>query len=170
VEGVRRRGPSKVILEMSSEGEARRIIDDQGLKKRGLKAPSVTLSRPRVMIFDVPRALSEAGKLQEAMLKQNRLESCNESLESEMKILFKWGPRDGERVNLVCEVNPRLRKELLGEGRIYLGWSTIVGYLGALGARCMGMYPSSAGQLGRFVRDVVRRGIRRRHVGNGVGG
>lgn len=79
---------------------------------------------PRVTIFDVDREMEEK-EIINCIWKQN-LEECGimqDEMKKGFKICYKTGRRDLVVVNIVAEVEAKLREDLLETGRVYIDFA-----------------------------------------------
>lgn len=76
------------------------------------------------MIYDVDRSLSDEDIIDYIFL-QNLAESGIRKEEMVgFKILYKVGKREAETVNLVVEIEPKIRELLLAAGRVYIDYDS----------------------------------------------
>jgi len=124
VVGMRRRGQERVVLETTSAAEVQRILDDDRLKERGLKASKIITRKPRIIFYNVPREIVDGERFYGCLCEQNEMKDWHDRLKEEMSMLFMRGNREHQNVNVVFEVSPGLRKHLLSKGRVFLKWSS----------------------------------------------
>lgn len=112
-----------VAIESGTKKSAQKIRDIAAKNER-IKAVEPKKILPKVMLYDVDRTLSEED-VKEFIFLQNLAE--HGVMEKEMagfKILYKVGRRDAETVNLVVEIEPKLREILLEAGRVYIDYDS----------------------------------------------
>jgi hypothetical protein len=119
---MRKKGANEVIIDANSTSEAKRIVEDNDIIKCGLTASIIPKTSPKLIIRNIPRTMDEK-EVTGAIYNQNSIGIPPEEFKTQLRIAFKTGRRDGDTYNLVIEVNPTLRKQLLDKESIYLGWS-----------------------------------------------
>lgn len=84
--------------------------------------------QPKVMLFDVPRELADAGtsKLLQTVHEKNFSESGMSLTEFQtgMQVLIRAGPHDAPVVNMVFRCAPAVRRRLVDAGRVYLDYTS----------------------------------------------
>lgn len=113
-----------LIVETSEESDAQKIISNKELGAT-LKCDPPTKRKPLMIIYDVPADMTDEDLLRFAY-EQNFSETVEKSAFLEgFKLRFRAGPRDRATVHHVIEVDPNIRKEILKQGRLYLGFRSL---------------------------------------------
>lgn len=120
---MKRRGPHSILIETSSAAQAKSITQCPNLAGADLVVRPLGKLRPRVIVYGVPRALSEAEVLA-ALKGQNFPNITEECFREGIKLVFKTGPRDRDTVNWVLEVSPKMRDLFKAQGRLYVQWNS----------------------------------------------
>ncbi|CAB0043082.1 unnamed protein product [Trichogramma brassicae] len=121
-----RKATDSVVVEVRSKSDLNKLLASSKLQEHGLAATKrdVSVSWPRVAIFDVPNSFSEDSTL-EALASQNSDSLDNRSaaeIKALVKFKFKRGSKDpGKTSCLVIEADPSIREALLKARRVYLG-------------------------------------------------
>lgn len=110
-----------VLIETETREDLELILKSKKLEEAGLKAGLPNKMLPRLIIYDVPRDLSE-DSLVEAMHMQNADFMNKLQFNKEFKLVFKTGNKKKDVVNWVAEVSPSLRKLLVSKNRVFVGW------------------------------------------------
>lgn len=105
------------IVTQDSETE-KKIRASKSLDGLTVKSKSEKQLRPRMIIYDVPRDLSEKDVL-EAIRKQNT-KLKREQFAGMVKVAFKTGKKDGEFVHYIIEADKELRAALIETGRVFI--------------------------------------------------
>ena len=109
-------------MEMATQSNLNKIMDNEALRKEGVKATIAGGSNPKLVIFDVPRNLTE-GDLVDTIYNQNEDlldQMTKEEFKDNFKPRFRIGKRVVESTNLVVEVSPRIRTILRASDKIRL--------------------------------------------------
>ncbi|KAK4873635.1 hypothetical protein RN001_012995 [Aquatica leii] len=120
---VTKTGKSSIRLE-SEKSNLTKIpaaILDQG----GLVIKPQDKSFPRISILDVPRNLSPE-QVKEALVSQNFHDASDQVLHvanEHLKVLFRFGNREGANCNWILEVHPEVQRYLLASRRVYVAWN-----------------------------------------------
>lgn len=114
----------KVVIEARSQADLDKIINNTTIKELGLVAATPALSSPRVIIYDLPRDMTE-DQIKDVILKMN--EKTLEGIDRELfkrstNFKFKTGKRSELVDNWVVETSPIIFDKLVAAGRIYVEW------------------------------------------------
>lgn len=113
-----------LIVETCGEEDARKITANKKLEQE-LKCEPPKKRRPLLIIYDVPTAKKEEEVL-ECIYEQNLTEHCNKKDFGDMlRVRFRAGPKGGSTTRYVVEVDPNLRKTILNQGRLYVGFKSL---------------------------------------------
>uniref|UniRef100_T1H9W5 Uncharacterized protein n=1 Tax=Rhodnius prolixus TaxID=13249 RepID=T1H9W5_RHOPR len=123
VAGMKRRGPNSVLIETSSAAQASSIAQCPNLAGADLVVRPLGKLRPRIIVYGVPRALTE-GEVLAAIKGQNFPNINEERFRESVKLVFKTGPRDRDMVNWVLEVTPEMRDIIKAQVRLYIEWNS----------------------------------------------
>lgn len=113
-----------IIIETVTESDSEKIIKHAKLNhKMTIERPKKKL--PKVILYDVPTNMT-TDDLTDYAYEQNFEDICTrEEFNNEFQPKFKTGPRDKETTHHVVEVSPRVRKEVIQRGRIYLPFLSV---------------------------------------------
>ncbi|KAK4875722.1 hypothetical protein RN001_012144 [Aquatica leii] len=120
---VTKTGKSSIRLE--SEKSDLTKIPAAILEEAGLAIKLQGKSFPRLSILDVPRNLSPE-QVKEALVSQNFHDASDQVLHlanEHLKVLFRFGNREGANCNWILEVHPEVRRYLLASRRVYVAWN-----------------------------------------------
>ncbi|KAF2897004.1 hypothetical protein ILUMI_09171 [Ignelater luminosus] len=112
-----------LVIETATEGDLQKILNNTELAK-DLKVELPRKRLPLVTLFDVPTSMSEEDLLG-GIHEQNFDDMSKDEFLAQLKPRFRTGPRDKATVNHVAEVSPTLRKRILAQGRVYVGFRSI---------------------------------------------
>lgn len=113
-----------IIIETRAIGDSEKILTNEELRST-MNVEKPRKKRPKIIIYDIPSNMT-VQELQTAAGEQNLEDHLTiEEVEQEFKPLFKTGPRNKDTVHHVAEVSPRVRKILLGRGRLYLPFISV---------------------------------------------
>lgn len=123
VRGMRTSG-SVLIVETSTENDAQKIMNNKAVGAT-LKCEPPRKRKPLMIIYDVPVDTTEEELIKYAY-EQNFSEVIEEKnfLEG-FKLRFRAGPRGKATVHHVVEIDPELRKIILKQGKLYLGFRAV---------------------------------------------
>ena len=126
IRGVRKTRDGGLVLEMATQSDIEKIMDHEALRKEGIKTSIAGASNPRLVIFDVPRNLTERD-LVDTIYDQNE-DLLDRMTKKEFKDnfipRFIKGKRVVESTNWVVEVTPKIRTILRADDkvRLYIEW------------------------------------------------
>lgn len=81
--------------------------------------------KPLIIIYDVPANKTEE-EICETIYEQNISEEyTRQEFSEKFKIRFRTGQRGRPTTNYVAEVDPCMRKKIIGQGRLYVGFSAL---------------------------------------------
>lgn len=124
VTAIKKTKAGKVIIELDKTESINKVTQNTALRGKGLTFEVQRGRKPRVILYDVPRDMSEQNS-GHAIIGNNpdiAAKLSKEPLESELEFRLKLGPRDKETQNHVIQVSPRVRSVLVSSGRILKGW------------------------------------------------
>ena len=122
VTGVRKLPGGKVAVITRTKEEAEKLKKNATLSAAGLKASEPRLAEPRLVFFAVPNELTDI-QLKEAIsrnlpaLDKGELDSAN--------IIRRQGKEGGETKNVIVDACENVRKALLSEGKLYVGFLSL---------------------------------------------
>jgi hypothetical protein len=120
VRAVNKISGNGLIMETTNAEGLKAFTENAKLKEACLKTSTPQRRLPRVILYDVPREISEK-ELLACMRKQNQ-DRLNEEDIAAIKLYFKTGRKDTNETNWVMEVPPQVREKLL-MGNIYVSWN-----------------------------------------------
>jgi hypothetical protein len=120
VTAVRKIGGNGLAVETTNPEGLKAFTENAKLKEAGLKASTPQRKQPRMILFDVPRDISEK-ELRACIRKQNADRLEEDDVEA-IRFCFKTGRKDSEEINWVIEAPPQVRAKLL-KGKIYISWN-----------------------------------------------
>lgn len=110
------KGPNKAVRIVAQPSEIEKI--KPALKDTGLRIRQFERINPKLVVRDIPSAV-EKSQVVEAIVSQNM-----EGVDAEELKLVYWLPaRDRRGAMAILEVSPAVRRGLLSQGRVYVGWS-----------------------------------------------
>lgn len=121
ITGLRMVRGGGVIIHPRTEEEAKRLVNAPGLKEAGLRAEVAGKRLPRVIIFNIPVATTEA-ELRDAIIASTQ-EAVNPEVLNTIRLSHKAGPRTG-KCHFVLYVPAKIREALINDGRLYMGWES----------------------------------------------
>ncbi|XP_017758217.1 PREDICTED: uncharacterized protein LOC108549377 [Eufriesea mexicana] len=101
VKSVRRAQGNGIAVETTTADGLRAFTENAKLKIIGLKARTPTRSRPRMIIYDIPRELTEK-EIRACLRKQNK-EKLGDADVQDIKFCFRTGRKDSEKTNWLVE-------------------------------------------------------------------
>ncbi|KAF6217101.1 hypothetical protein GE061_001454 [Apolygus lucorum] len=134
VVGMRGRRGGEVVMEVDAEAEARKIMADVDLGTAGLEAEMLRKRRPVVLLRGVPTHGSGGVMTDQDILRslwsQNYQDIDENGFKSQCAVVRKipWrvlpdAAATGEqKMNVLFEVNPKLRERMIRDGRAYISW------------------------------------------------
>ncbi|XP_053997451.1 uncharacterized protein LOC128886530 [Hylaeus anthracinus] len=122
IRSIRKISNNGVLIETETKDDLDRVLHNNKLSAIGLTAGLPTKKRPKMIIYDVPKHLSEK-EITTAIKHQNLEHISKNSYIDEFKLLFKTGDRNKETVNWVIEVSPTIRNILKERNKIFIDWS-----------------------------------------------
>lgn len=147
--GLRKRGSRSVVLETEVSSRGQVSLKDGRWDALGVTIREVGKDLPRIIVYDVPRGVGES-ELVERIFSQNMEVGSVDDFKRDCRVVFKKGSRNADVVNLILEVTPKVRRDLLGKGRLYMGWAScrVEDYLGISRCfRCQGL-----GHIAKYCR------------------
>lgn len=135
---VRKRS-SKIRLKTSSVEEAEKMAANSALAAAGLKATVFKKKKPRVTIFDVPRAVGDTDLIK--IIRTQNFPGNRAFLGEWASVSHYSGPKnDKEKRNVILNVTPDARDHLITAGRVYISWgfSKVLDFVGV--TRCWGCH------------------------------
>lgn len=113
-----RRGRNAVFVDVMKKEQIKGIIEDTDLKEKGFRVEEQRKLLPWVIIIGVPE---EIGKEELGKRIEETIGRTKEELEGQLRVRVWRDARSGKR-NVILEVNPETRRDLLRVGRIRVGW------------------------------------------------
>lgn len=110
-----------VIIQTQSVEEAKKFRDSENIKNLGADVRIPNKRQPRVIIYDVPVEYTQE-LLSETFWRLNARELGNAG--HTFKPIFKTGPKGGNSTHWVAEVSPKVWKEIMKEGRVFLEYQS----------------------------------------------
>ena len=111
-----------IAVETTTPEALKELVDNPKLRDAGLQTRTPTVKNPRMIIFDVPREMSENDILK-SMRKQNAKVTEGMENDGDFSLCFRTGRKDSDETNWVAEVSPKLREKLLEANKVFLGWN-----------------------------------------------
>jgi hypothetical protein len=108
-----------LVIETTNPEGLKAFTENAKLKEADLKASTPQRKNPRMMMYDVPRDISEKEMLV-CMKKQNQ-ERLSESDVADIKFCFRTGRKDHQETNWVIEAPPQVREKLL-RSKVFISW------------------------------------------------
>lgn len=124
IRNIRKTREGGLVVEAGDDRTWGKLLENPDLR-RTFEVGRPQKRQPRLMIYDVPRDISEAEGLK-AIYEQNMADNSGVSWEEfskSTKVIFKNGQRDREVVHWVIEVSPAVRANLRKSERIFILWS-----------------------------------------------
>ena len=122
VTGVRKLPGGKVVVVTRTKEEAEKIKKNAALAAAGLKASEPRLAEPRLNILSVPNEMTDTD-LHAAM--SRNLTMLDKGELNSIKVLRRQGKEGGETKNVIVEAGEKVRKSLLSEGKLYVGFLSL---------------------------------------------
>lgn len=113
---------SGIVVETQGEEDLQKLIDNPELKENGFTVEKPGKRRPKLIVYDVPKSMSE-DELLEAIYDQNEETVGAEETQfrEKFKLAFRiGGNRQGEFVNWIADMRHNLRRS----GRLFIGWNS----------------------------------------------
>lgn len=95
-------------------------IDNDVLKQIGLKYEVQGRLRPRMAVYGVPSEVSAE------IIKEEISNMMEGEYKNDFDVKFKFGPRGKHYSHWILEASPDVRKALLTQERVYIGWSSCI--------------------------------------------
>lgn len=113
-----------VAIETCSQKELDDILKCVAFKDAGLTATVKPKPQPRVLIFDVPTDIEEKALIDQVYLKNLKDKGISqEDYVSHAKIISRG--KNGEKGNMVLQINSRCAELLDRQGRVFVGWQSL---------------------------------------------
>ena len=113
-----------LIVETSTEVDSAKILNDQQITNE-FKCERTRKRRPMVIIYDVPAELQEE-ELMNTIYRQNYEDTMTrDQFNTNIKPRFKTGPKNKSVLNYVMEIDPNMRKDLIQQGRLFIGYRAV---------------------------------------------
>lgn len=122
VKGVRELKDGGVAIIASSPGDVKKIREAPVFKEAGLKFSEPKLAEPKLLVLEVPADLTNEN-LGEVIA--SNLQGVASKEEIEKVRVVKRLPRKGGKSAVVVEAPSKVRRYLLAEGRVYVGFSSL---------------------------------------------
>ncbi|XP_017765527.1 PREDICTED: uncharacterized protein LOC108554690 [Eufriesea mexicana] len=120
VKSVRRAQGNGIAVETTTAEGLRAFTENAKLKVIGLKARTPTRSRQRMIIYDIPRELTEK-EIRACLRKQNK-EKLGDADVQDIKFCFRTGRKDSDETYWVVEVSPQIRSKVIS-GKFFISWN-----------------------------------------------
>lgn len=131
IRAVRRVQHGGLIIESGSRASAQKIRDIAS-RTETLRTAAPKKILPKVLIYDLDRQLKDE-EISEFICSQNLMEHGidQRQMKDGFKIVYRTGRRDLPTVNIVAEVDPKIREILLASGRVFIDYDScrVVDYL-----------------------------------------
>ena len=126
IKGVRKTRDGGLVIETATSEDLRKIEEHNTLKEKGYRIIKAGASNPRIVVFYIPKSLSEC-EITETIYNQNEdlfVGISKEEFESNFQPRFRMGRRAEEVTNWVVEVSPKIRSVIRADDkqRLYVGW------------------------------------------------
>ena len=113
-----------VVIETASDRDRKRLTGSSTFHEVGLRAAEPKRIDPRIVIYDVPCAITEHEHLGSLHAKNLRGVGSIEQFKRGTGVVRRWG-REGARVsNVIVQLPLAYRDQLLRGGRVYVDWSS----------------------------------------------
>lgn len=113
-----------VAVEMASETECKRLLNEADFESVGLEADEARRFGPKIIIYDVPNEVTDGTLLEEMYAKSLRDCVNVDVFKNSTKVLFRSGKKKSNVSNVVMEVSPRVKMKLMNERRMYMNWQS----------------------------------------------
>ncbi|XP_022825373.1 uncharacterized protein LOC111355606 [Spodoptera litura] len=127
VRSVRKIRDGGVIISTENKADIDKLKNAEKLVSSGLTVQEPAKRRPKIAVIGVPSALSEKEVLDciyEQNLSDKMPNSPREPTLATIKLSHKSGKKNLSTCNYVLEVPPSIRKILLGQGRLFINWTS----------------------------------------------
>ena len=104
VTAVRKIGGNGLVVETANRGGIKAFTENTKLKEAGLKASTPQRRLPRIIAYDVPRAIPEKEIL--VCMRKHNQDRLNEEDIAAIKFCFRTGRKDAEETNWLMKVPP----------------------------------------------------------------
>ncbi|KAK9747524.1 hypothetical protein QE152_g5281 [Popillia japonica] len=113
-----------VIIETPDQSDLEKLKSNQTLTTT-LKVEVAKKRQPLIILYDVPSDMNEEA-IAKAVYEQNLSEVLGKSeFTQNLKLRFKAGPKDKATVHHVVEVSNKIRKAILEQHKLYLGFRSM---------------------------------------------
>ena len=124
IRAVKKIGNNGLLIETTTKEDMTKIIQNEKLKAAGLVAGPVAKKRPQIIIYDVPKEISDNNLL--SSLRRQNLEGMDkETVKDGVVILHKKVNKDSETSNYIVEAKTEIRNKLINQGRVFIGWHSL---------------------------------------------
>ena len=124
IRAVKKIGNNGLLIETTTKEDMTKIIQNERLKAAGLVAGPVAKKRPQIIIYDVPKEISDNNLL--SSLRRQNLEGMDkETVKDGVVILHKKVNKDSETSNYIVEAKTEIRNKLINQGRVFIGWHSL---------------------------------------------
>lgn len=122
IKAVKKIQKAGLVIESGTRRSAEEIKELTTRGKRLRVAPPKRIL-PKMLIYDVGHNLKEEEIMEYVYMQNLEEHEISQNLMMDgFKILFKMGRREGPKVNIVVEVDPKIRELLLEAGRVYIDY------------------------------------------------
>ena len=121
IKGIRKIRDGGLVVETATEEDLCKIERHGQLKACGYKVTKAGASNPRIVVFDVPRNLSEKDVVETIYSQNEDLFEviAKEEFKTNFALKFRMGRRAEETTNWVVEVSPKIRTILRADDKQY---------------------------------------------------
>jgi hypothetical protein len=119
VRSVQKVSGNGLMVETTTKEGLKAFTENEKLKEVGLAAHAPTRWNPRMIIYDMPKNMTEKDIV--ACIRKQNQNRINEEDIAGIKFCFRTGRKNGEEVNWVIEVPPQVRVKLL-VGKLFIAW------------------------------------------------
>ena len=123
IRAVKKIGNNGVLIETTTKEDMTRVIQNEKLNAAGLVARPVAKKRPQIIIYDVPKDIS--NNYLSSLRRQNLEGMDKERVKDGVTISHKKDNRDSETSNWVIEAKPENRNNPIKQGRVYIEWYSL---------------------------------------------
>ncbi|KAF6197302.1 hypothetical protein GE061_020340 [Apolygus lucorum] len=110
-----------VVIEVKGSVDLKNLMENEKVKDMGLTIKEAPSKRPRILIHGVPSSL-EAGELEKEFWEDNCQDIGDADKADGFKPIHKAGPKSQSETKWVVQVSQAVRRVLIQEGRVRLGW------------------------------------------------